>query len=155
MSITDLSELVTAFEHVAHLQLYVQRFQEGFLGGKFDAIPGKEQVLKVGRQQFKTTSYAIFDDERFRRWHEDTLAQVREFRHDETKVASRSVYEGLTPEMFALLAAQARESQAAPAPAPEVLPRRGKSTDASSGRAIFDAGTPDGGAAANPERQAS
>lgn len=111
MHITDLTEVTAQFDHPGYLQLYLQRFQEAFSQGRFDAIPGKEQTLRCGRHRLDFLSYAILDDERFRRWHKETVAQVLDFRHDEGKVATRETYAGCTPEMFALLAAKARQLQ--------------------------------------------
>lgn len=111
MSITDLTELTQNLEHVALVQLYLHRFEAGFLAGSFDAIPGKEITLKVGKQSLTTTSYAVLADERFQKWQEMTVQAVQDFTVDETKVASRENCADLTPEMFALLAAKARESR--------------------------------------------
>ncbi|GAA5533920.1 hypothetical protein [Deinococcus aluminii] len=114
MSITDLTELTRNLEHVALVQLYLQHFEAGFLAGSFDAIPGKEITLKVGKQSLTTTSYAVLADERFQKWQEATVQAVQDFTVDETKVASRENCADLTPEMFALLAAKARESRGVP-----------------------------------------
>lgn len=123
--LTDLHEILKSFEEVALAQLYLDRFDAGFRERAFDAIPGKETTVAVGRHKFTTTSYAVLDDERFQGWHEQTLQDVHSFAPDETQVASRTAYGHLTAEQFRLLAERSRAARGIP-PAENKSKAKGK-----------------------------
>ena len=112
--LTDLYEILKSFDEVALAQLYLDRFTAGFRNRAFDAIPGKEISVPIGRQKITTTSYAVLDDNRFQAWHAQTLQDVHSFAPDETQVASRTTYEHLTPEQFRLLAERSRMARGIP-----------------------------------------
>ncbi len=111
--LTDLNQILKAFDEHALGQLYVQAFEKAFLEGAFDAIPGKESTVQIKKTKLEFTSYAILNDEKFQKWHEAALKRIQE--PDLNQVASTATYGHLTKEQFRLLAERARAAKAGPA----------------------------------------
>lgn len=117
LKLTDITSISEEFTHPAHFQAYLKEFQAAFKQGKFQAVTGAVLQIKVRKSVISCPSYVVLYDQRFREWHTTAAENARNLSYDGSRVVRAEQFKDVTPEMFALLADQARQQQSAPTPA--------------------------------------